>query len=390
MMYSSTILIGNDSGAEEKEKGARETALRSYQLAFPHHRLALEGVAVPPYHAFTVGTVRFIITDLRSEATNSSIYSDEQQTWLFSELSQADQYDFVIWASSKPWIGDADGDFSDSTWFTQTGNRQELSAFISETLAQKQNLLVVASDAHMLGFDDGSNTYYGGAGNGTLSFPILQSGPFDRLGSVKGGPLSDGCHSVKYERNHQYSTVSFSGNGTEPCLEINAYDGQELVMNRKLCGQIFKASAPGTGECAIPVFTDTSIILLSATGVVCFLILVLSCISMGLKQGACISFTVIGVCAATLATIGIPYARGISQWSPLSVFIIALVQVVLALFYCFLWFRSVRKSRNQEKRDVTEEDDKLEHPEEGDDKLKHPENVAHDEIEDGDIEKTDP
>ena len=337
--------MGNDSGQREKEAGARQTALKSYQIAFPHHALALEGDAVPLYQAFTIGRVRFIISDLRSEANETHIYSTEQRDWLFNELSQAGQYDFVIWASSKPWIGDVE--LGDDNWTGQPADRKELSEFVSKTLAQTQNLLAVSSDAHMLAFDDGSNTYYG-SGNGVLSFPILQSGPMDRLGSVKGGPYSDGCHTVTKERNHQYSTISFEADGAEPCLEITMYENQNVVMTRKLCGKIFKEAAPGTGSCSAPTFRTSSTAMLGVSVALWVAIAIGACFVLGAWQGLLVSSIVAVFFVATLMSALVPVSKGISQWDVQAVLIIALVQMATVTVYCGYWFYNQRKKQSED------------------------------------------
>ena len=311
-------------------------------MAFPHHQLALEGNAVPIYHAFTVGTVRFILTDLRSEANETSIYSKEQRDWLFNELSQADQYDFVIWASSKPWIGTVE--LGDDNWTGQPNDRAELSQFISTTLSQTQNLLVVSSDAHMLAFDDGSNTFYGN-GTPSLSFPILQTGPLDRLGSTKGGPFSDGCHTVTKERNHQYSTISFEMNGTDPCLTIEMYDSQNVVMNRQLCGRIFQEAAPGTGSCSAPTFRTQSIIMLSVAGFLFLVVSVGSFFILGVSQGAVVSLIVIIFFTATLLCFLAPLSKGISQWDLNATLIITLVLMSVVTVYCSVWMYFVWRQK---------------------------------------------
>ena len=326
--------LGNDSGRNETEEGARETALSSYQVAFPHYPLALEGGAVPIYHAFTIGTVRFIVSDLRSESTSTSIYSNEQRDWLLNELSQADQYDFVIWASSKPWIGQADK--GEDSWLGQADDRRELSEFISLILAKTQNLLAVSSDSHMLAFDNGKNTYYGDRANSS-SFPILQSGPMDRLGSIKGGPFSDGCYTTKAERNHQYSTISFDTVGPEPCLEITAYAYKDVVLQRKLCGKIFTEVSPGKGSCHARTMSTSSTVLLAVSLALWVVVAVGSCYCLGPRMGFFVSSIVLIFLVVTLLSAGVALARGVPQWDLQAVLIIALVQMVTIIIYCGLW-----------------------------------------------------
>mmetsp|Transcript_25288 Transcript_25288/g.42002 ORF Transcript_25288/g.42002 Transcript_25288/m.42002 type:complete len:591 (-) Transcript_25288:327-2099(-) len=349
--------LGNDSDRDDGESGARNTALRSYQIAFPHHPLAVEGEAVPIYHAFTIGTVRFIVSDLRSEATGSSIYSEEQRDWLYNELSQAAQYDFVIWATSKPWIGDAEE--GEDNWLGSAADRLDLSNFISTTLAETQNLLAVSSDAHMLAFDDGSNTYYGtsASANSTLSFPILQSGPMDRLGSVKGGPFSDGCHTTRLERNNQYSTIEFDFGGSEPCLEITTYDVGKEVEKRKLCGKIFTESSPGTGSCTMALYSTTTYVYVSIASFLWFVASVGACNFLGINSGFLVASILMIFLLATVFTAPIPLARGISQWNTSPTDIIAFAEMLTATIYCYIWYYLARKAKREGEEPIFQDGD---------------------------------
>jgi len=298
-LYRSTALVGmwddhdwldNNSDAEEKEEGAHDTALRSYQILFPHYPLAAatspngsfaveeaDIAPIAPYHAFTLGTVRFIVTDLRSECTDTAIYSDQQWQWLQQELSQAANYDFVVWVTTKPYIGVAD--LGADRWAGQVGSRRALSEFISQHIGKTdgpQNLIAVSADAHMLAFDDGTNTYYGETAETVApSFPILQSGPLDNYGSAKGGPFTEGCFSKEYQRNHQFSTIRFefpaAGQTTgEACMNIDAHRvddvtrTSQVVFSKRLCGQIFSHSHVGVreGTCDIELLPKTSRFLL--------------------------------------------------------------------------------------------------------------------------------
>ena len=206
-MWDDHDWLDNNSGGDPSQPGF-DAALRSYTLAFPHYEplpskewnskmyqnnnmtstvpaLDSEPTTVGMYHAFTIGTVRFIVSDLRSEATNGHIYSSIQRDWLFEELQQSAQYDYVVWASTKPWNGERE-DGSD-TWAGYDDDRRELSNHIDKVVT-KRNLLAVSADAHMIAFDDGSHTYYGGEDiggsessiiEGKESFPILQTGPLE-------------------------------------------------------------------------------------------------------------------------------------------------------------------------------------------------------------------
>jgi len=251
----------NNQSHQNEQLGARDVALQSYHEAFPYYeplpsmneRTHSNSAEIAPYHAFTIGTVRFIVTDLRSESSPTQIYSDAQRAWLYSELTNSTVYDYVVWMNTKPWM-DLEGD-SDDAWSAYPDERQNLSNHIAKSVTQ-QNLLVVSGDAHMTAFDDGTHTYYG-TENASIekSFPLLQSGPLDKLGSMKGGPYSHGCHTFQYERNHQYSTLSFyfpsnSDQNNEACVRIESHSIRSdpvwkkntLLFNETFCGSFLSPS----------------------------------------------------------------------------------------------------------------------------------------------------
>lgn len=275
--------MGNNSDENEKEPGARDSALRSYQWLFPHYPLVTleqnQSVAnhfneinpVPIYHAFTIGSVRFVLTDLRSESNSERMFTDAQREWLYDQLRLADQYDFLVLINSKPWIGETE--LGEDNWMGVPDERLQLSNLLSSLKAR--NVLAVSSDAHMVGFDNGRNTYYGDqAVDGDIfSFPILQSGPLDRSGSTKGGPFSDGCHTTKFERNNQYSIISFESarDLNPPCLRIQSLSGEDTVLDKRLCGEIYSQipiDGSKQGSCDAQVLSKPSLALTSTNVVI--------------------------------------------------------------------------------------------------------------------------
>jgi alkaline phosphatase D len=169
----------------------RKTARLAYQQCVPHYQLVEGKGDVAIYHAFTVGRVRFLISDTRSERTPKDEDDDEgksmlgrkQKEWLKQELlAGREKYPLVVWVSSVPWIGKRKKR-SDS-WFGYATERDEIGAFIEEN--NINNLCMLAADAHMLAIDDGSNNR-GEFGRGR--FPVFQAAPLDSTRSVKGGPF---------------------------------------------------------------------------------------------------------------------------------------------------------------------------------------------------------
>lgn len=391
-MWDDHDWLGNNAGGwDESQAGARETALQSYTIAFPHHPLtaaqnqntsttgatftasaAADNVTsstlkdVPElaaYHAFTMGTVRFVLTDLRSESTDTVMYSDDQREWFFNELSLASNFDFIVWISTKTWIG-PDSPNVDDSWYGIPSERALVSEFISQSIGANgqgpQNLLMVAADAHMLAFDDGTNTYYGQNETTSLSFPILQSGPLDRLGSVKGGPFTDGCTAVEWERNHHYSTITFefpsesknqNGSSTgnhDPCLVITSYNARrgsvqarkDIVFTKRLCGQMFRPSRKDirVGTCTAQLVTSRSRRLFWIAVGVTGLISLATWFVFSLKQAALINFLIWWAFTLTVSVgISVRFFFGNKQIDMLSTMIIILLQSLAMICAVALW-----------------------------------------------------
>ena len=98
-----------------RKASTHEAARRSYEEYVPHYPLLfdLEG---PICHTFSIGRVKFILTDLRSqrddprdkETPQKSMMGPEQKDWFKKELLDANgKYPLICWVSSVPWIGKA-------------------------------------------------------------------------------------------------------------------------------------------------------------------------------------------------------------------------------------------------------------------------------------------
>lgn len=173
----------NDADADSPSRGA---ALTAYRTNVPHYELPSgDGGAIN--QAFTIGRVRFLVTDTRSERrpADGVMLGETQLQWLLDELLAArDTHALTIWVSPTPWIGVADP-LSDH-WGGFAAERDLIGAFLHEHAIT--NLAMVAGDAHMVAIDDGTNSGYGGHDG----FPVLQAAALDRPGSIKGGPYSHG------------------------------------------------------------------------------------------------------------------------------------------------------------------------------------------------------
>jgi phosphodiesterase/alkaline phosphatase D-like protein len=192
---------------------SRLAALSSYRSVVPHFPLALDAdFDAPVAQAFTVGRVRFILTDLRSarspnkaeDGPGKSMLGPQQLDWFKQELmASARSHALIIWVSSVPWIADDD---SNDRWSGFSHERKAISDFIVDNGVT--NLLMLSGDAHMLAADDGSNNRYSSDGKGP-GFPVYHAAALDRRGSEKGGPYSLGS----FPGGHQFGLVTIKDQG---------------------------------------------------------------------------------------------------------------------------------------------------------------------------------
>ena len=183
---------GNDSDSTDP---IRPVAEKAYRTFVPHY--PLRG-AETINQEFTIGRVRFLLLDTRSErdpkstpdGPGKSMLGPAQLSWLQERLLDTpEQSALTVIVSSVPWISSAKPGADD--WGGYTVERQAIADFIAEHQLDEQ-LLMVAGDAHMIAIDNGTNTHYSAVGDTT--FPLLHAAALDRPGSVKGGPYSEGVY----------------------------------------------------------------------------------------------------------------------------------------------------------------------------------------------------
>ncbi|HTG13852.1 MAG TPA: alkaline phosphatase D family protein [Blastocatellia bacterium] len=202
--------------SDGKSKG-RKAARLAYQRAVPHYPLVEGEGDVAIYQPFTVGRVRFLLTDTRSERTPrkdpdsaaKSILGARQKQWLKDRLLEGrDQFPLQVWVNSVPWIGDPQVEDNDTdAWFSYPTERNEMGSFIENNGIT--NVLMLCADAHMIAIDDGSNNR-GTTGKG--GFPVLCAAPLDRPNSKKGKPFS---HGIFDDHKGQYGLITVNDTGEQ-------------------------------------------------------------------------------------------------------------------------------------------------------------------------------
>jgi alkaline phosphatase D len=174
---------GNNSNAASAGK---TNARRAYQEYVPHYPLAAGSGNVPIYQAFTLGRVRFILSDLRSERTSTAIMSTTQKNWFKKQCLYArDNRLIIAWVS----VVSFGGTHADN-WSGYRAERTELSNFFRDN--NIRNLFILSGDAHMVAIDNGSNHDFSTGSNNPYNYPVFQAAAINNGGSTKGGTYSEG------------------------------------------------------------------------------------------------------------------------------------------------------------------------------------------------------
>jgi hypothetical protein len=229
-LYASTPFVyvwddhdfgGNDANSTAAAKPA---TMAIYRQFVPHYPLR-GGDESPIFQTFTVGDVRFILTDPRSAReppgdSPRSMLGEEQRRWLLRELRRADRYGLVVWANGAPWVGKADP--TSDRWPAFAEERRLISDAIAEN--DVDNLLMISGDAHMVAYDDGTHTDYSRSGDD--GFPLFHAASLDRKGSIKGGPYTGPV----IPGGGQFGTVEIDDDGERVRVTMTARNWKDEVL----------------------------------------------------------------------------------------------------------------------------------------------------------------
>jgi phosphodiesterase/alkaline phosphatase D-like protein len=224
----------------------RDTARQVYRERVPHYQLGTPGSTMA--QAFTIGRVRFIMTDLRSasvssnqkESASKTKLGTAQKTWFKQELINARDGGFplIVWVCPDPWIAKAQ--IGDDTWGGHAMERTEIANFIRDN--RISNLVLLSGDMHGLAYDDGANSDYATGGGAPMT--VLHAAALTSEGSAKGGPYTAG----PFAGSQQYGILEVYDNGgpSVACrfLGTNVYEGRKLI-------HIFSGSVAGSKDHAL-------------------------------------------------------------------------------------------------------------------------------------------
>jgi prolyl oligopeptidase PreP (S9A serine peptidase family)/phosphodiesterase/alkaline phosphatase D-like protein len=266
---------GNNSN---RKSPSHESARRAYEEYLPHYPLAAGGGDQPIYQSFSVGRVKFILTDLRSERDDvkkkddatKSMMGPRQKEWFKQELLSANgRFPLICWVSSVPWLGQAGSNYygfvkgdqygffhhtnvdaatrtnkmkapvEEDHWCVFSTERREIADFIKTN--HIRGVCVLHGDSHMLAADDGSNGDFATGGGAPL--PVMCAAPLDQTPSLKGGPYSQGVYRVKPNEGC-YGLLEITDRGE--AIDVH-YSGRNNEDKEKISLRFsVPALAPGT------------------------------------------------------------------------------------------------------------------------------------------------
>ena len=301
-LYRSTPLVyvwdDHDFGGDNSNrKASSHAAARAlYNEYVPHYPLAAGGGDEPIYQSFSVGRVKFIITDLRSErdapkdkdTAAKSMMGARQKEWFKRELLAANgKYPLIFWVSSVPWIGSAGTkvyriptntfgflhhtNLPPPRWktapprmkATPAQEEEELEDDEAETPSRREarrkfpfsedHWSVFATERREIADFIKQNQIRGlcilhgdshmlAADDGTNSdyatgggapLPVICAGPLDQKPSIKGGPYSQGIYRVQ-EHEGCFGLVSVTDDGRRVSVR---YSGRNHRNEEKIALQ---------------------------------------------------------------------------------------------------------------------------------------------------------
>lgn len=222
----------NDSDATSP---SRPAAMAMYRSFVPHYPMDARSEATI-HQAFTVGRVRFLVTDNRSARSPRSVpeaertmLGREQLAWFLGELEKAADAPLVIWVNTVPWITKVN-EATIEGWAPYARER----LIIAEAIKRRgltRRFLMLSGDAHMLAIDDGTNSEYATTADpGATGFVVAHAAPMDRYPRNKGGPYSHG----QVRQNGQFGVLDIVDDGRTVKVAVQGRRGASPVAGMRI------------------------------------------------------------------------------------------------------------------------------------------------------------
>jgi phosphodiesterase/alkaline phosphatase D-like protein len=230
----------NDSDGTSASKPA---ALETFQQNVPHYPLfPVDGEVQTIQQAFTVGRVRFLMTDSRAERVpeeepdgpDKTMLGKEQLEWLLGELRAAgEEYLLVVWVNGVPWITKSQPGKGHG-WEPYSFERTVIADTIKE-LGLVNRFLMLSGDGHMVAIDDGTHSNYASdAAPDEPAFPVVHAAPLDRFPRIKGGPYSHGAVAPRklfpLLKAKQFGWMEVEDEGRRARIELTGRDSKGTIL----------------------------------------------------------------------------------------------------------------------------------------------------------------
>jgi len=197
-----------------------EHMLQAYYETVPHYPLVPEAEKKALSQTFTVGKVRFVVMDTRSQRRyevgtptilgngSNPPQSWDQYSWVCEQLIRArdDGMNLIFLVSPASWNNTVH-----AGWEHHYSNeRTALSDFIRDTPGLPQVVLLTA-DSHISAADDGTMT--DGSTGGGLTMPQFMSSPYRALPLGVASPFYWLGEHAEFTGDHQYTRVDVAADG---------------------------------------------------------------------------------------------------------------------------------------------------------------------------------
>lgn len=212
-MWDDHDFCGNNS---DRNSIGKASAARAYREHVPHYKL-VHDTAV--YQAFTIGRVRFVLTDMRATKDSAHMMDSAQHAWFREQLLMARDSGWVAcWTTTLSWSPIS---FPEN-WGSAQQERQQLANWLRDYGID--DLFILSGDAHMLGIDDGTNTDFSTGQNSPYRYPLLQAAALNRGGSYKGGTYNQGGFFPNPTAAFgQFGEVVVDDDGTDVCITLRGW-----------------------------------------------------------------------------------------------------------------------------------------------------------------------
>lgn len=215
-VWSDHDFAGEDSNRTSPGKPG---AVAAFRAAAPYAYAQPEAIG----QTWVIGRVQFILTDTRSQADPVPMTPAEMANPSLTRMGAAQKQWFkdtclaakaagrvIVWGSAETWTGtDREGD---DQWRAYPAERRELADFFQEHDLNR-SLMIVAGDAHMLGYQDGHLTNFATAPNGQGP-KVFQTAALNNNGSLKGSPYTVSYVDPNFRGQYGFYTVRDLGGGT--------------------------------------------------------------------------------------------------------------------------------------------------------------------------------